>query len=160
MRLSNTTLFACRLGAISTIAVIILIAGISCNSGDDIVTTPTTPAAAKPAYTTRTVKPVTPTVADDDPVSRPGPEEIAPTIMSDLRNAAVAEEGYFTDRGFYTVEVTDLFQFGYEPSANIDMFVSEADNLSYCLEAFNVTNPSLVMSFQSYDGEPLAGSCP
>jgi len=81
-------------------------------------------------------------------------------LMSELRNAAVAQEGYFTDWGYYATDINDLSSFGYEPSANMNMHVAAGDSTSYCMEAFHAENHNLVMFFDSTVGEPETGSCP
>ncbi|MBI5870847.1 MAG: hypothetical protein HZB44_07835 [Actinobacteria bacterium] len=146
-----------RKGSISLIVAVIGLTGASCNSGDDITTTPAAPGMDKPHA-------VTAVIEDGSPVTRGGEgdpvEDMAAStraMQSELRNAAVAEESYFTENGAYTVEISELVQAGFEPSPGSDFLIVEADAYGYCLE---ISDRNLWFYFDSTEGEPRTGSCP
>lgn len=80
--------------------------------------------------------------------------------QSDLRNAAVAQESYFTDNSTYTVVLGDLTGEGYNQSANIDLTPVDGDGSGYCMEAFHNSNAGRVWFMSSANGDPQVGSCP
>jgi type IV pilus assembly protein PilA len=83
-------------------------------------------------------------------------------VQSDLRNAAVAQESYFTDNSAYTAVVADLAANGYNQSANIVIAVPTANATGYCMEA-NHTSGGNTYKFDSSVGEPqdvaVDGNC-
>jgi len=168
MRIPSQTYSYFGICAFSIVVAIIALLTLSCNSGDDAAAITTTPAANAPSTarpentpaTKQSEKPATPTAANSTTVPRLSYEEIAPMLMSELRNAAVAQEAYFTDWGHYAIDIKDLSSFGYEPSANINIVGVMGDGALYCMEAFHVENHNLVMYFLSHEGEPRQGSCP
>ena len=56
-------------------------------------------------------------------------------IRSDLRNAAVAQESYFTDNDTYTTTQTNLTAEGFNPSANVTITYVEGTPTRYCMSA-------------------------
>ena len=76
---------------------------------------------------------------------------------SDLRNAAVAQESYFTDNDAYTGNTADLETEGWNPSADVTLSIASADATSYCMDAVHNSGGDAWM-FDSASG--LAqGSC-
>lgn len=80
--------------------------------------------------------------------------------QSDLRNAAVAQESYFTDESVYTVDIDDLTANGYNNSANITLTPVDGDASGYCMEAFHTSNAAQIWFMSSANGDPQLGSCP
>jgi len=90
-------------------------------------------------------------------------------VKSDLRNAAVAMESYYTDNAStgYTNDITDIEganTYGYNRSADITMSDPVAGRTadlmtSYCIEAFHANNAGDIWSYDSTVGEPVAGAC-
>ncbi|MHB8858435.1 MAG: prepilin-type N-terminal cleavage/methylation domain-containing protein [Thermoleophilia bacterium] len=85
-------------------------------------------------------------------------------VQSDLRNAAVAEESWYTDNSAtgYTNVVANLTAQGYHMSANVTLTVPSASggaNAAYCLEAFHASNPTRVWHMASGVGDPVVGPC-
>ena len=81
-------------------------------------------------------------------------------VQSDLRNAAVAEESYYTDNSAYTTSVAALTAQGYHQSANITLTAPTGSTTQYCLQAFHASNASKIWRMQSGVGDPVVGSCP
>ena len=54
-------------------------------------------------------------------------------IQSDLRNAATAQEAYYTDSQVYTSATGDLTTRGYTPSANVTLSISGATSQGYTM---------------------------
>ena len=81
-------------------------------------------------------------------------------VQSDLRNAAVAQESWFTDHSTYTANVADLKTDGYNQSANIVISVASADASGYCMEAHHTSNAAKVWKMNSNTGDPVVGNCP
>lgn len=80
--------------------------------------------------------------------------------QSDLRNAAVAQESYFTDNSTYTVALADLLAEGYNNSADITLTPQTGDAAGYCMEAFHTSNAARVWFMSSASGDPQVGTCP
>ena len=55
--------------------------------------------------------------------------------QSDLRNAATAQEAFYTDSQTYTQNTSDLTNRGYTPSANVSLSITAGDSTSYTMEA-------------------------
>jgi type IV pilus assembly protein PilA len=78
--------------------------------------------------------------------------------QSDLRNAAVAQESYFTDNASYTTLVSDLQNNGFNPSANVTLTIISASSTAYCMSArHNSGGDTWYMS--SATGEPSTTAC-
>lgn len=77
---------------------------------------------------------------------------------SDLRNAAVAQESYFTDNDTYTLNNADLEVEGFNPSANVTLTVSAADSTGYCMSAVHNSGGSMFY-MDSDTGEPSTAAC-
>jgi type IV pilus assembly protein PilA len=56
-------------------------------------------------------------------------------MQSDLRNAATAQEAFFTDSQSYTTDTTLLAPRGFTPSANVTVTIGSADTASYSMSA-------------------------
>ena len=55
--------------------------------------------------------------------------------MSDLRNAATAQEAFYTDSQTYTGTTTDLTSRGYTPSSNVTLAVTAHSTSQYTMTA-------------------------
>lgn len=82
-------------------------------------------------------------------------------IQSDLRNAAVAQESYFTDStpSSYTTVLTNLEDNGYNKSANINLTLSTGTSAGYCMQAEHASNPGVWYFMSSDNGNPQPGTC-
>lgn len=76
---------------------------------------------------------------------------------SDLRNAAVAQESYYTDNSAYTADVADLTAEGFNQSSEITFSVESADADGYCMEA-NHNSGGDTWTLDSTVGEPEEGA--
>ncbi len=92
------------------------------------------------------------TVADIDTARK--------TVISDLTNAALAEENYFVDHQVYTTSVNDLAMNGFRQSPNVVMQIITGDNLMFCIEAYDHGNATDRWHFNSRVGSPVVGVCP
>ncbi len=82
-------------------------------------------------------------------------------IRSDLRNAAVAQESYFTDHDSYTTTQTDLTGEGFNPSANVTITYvvgSSGANARYCMSAVHSSGGD-TFYIDSNDGEVTTDAC-
>lgn len=77
---------------------------------------------------------------------------------SDLRNAAVAEESYYTDNSAYTGNTADLETEGWNPSADVTLTIVAADATSYCMQAVHNSGGD-TWSFDSADGLTNGANC-
>ena len=68
-------------------------------------------------------------------------------LKSDLKNAAIAVEGYFAKRSVYPSNIEDVRSFGFHPSSGVTVTLAAAAN-SYTLTATKegATQPSFVFS--------------
>ncbi len=88
-------------------------------------------------------------------------------VKSDLRNAAVADESYYTgsDPTSYALVGNEaaLYAEGYNKSANIVFSIARGNANGYCLEAHHTANTTDVWKLDSAAGEPqdeaVAGPC-
>ena len=62
--------------------------------------------------------------------------------QSDLRNAATAQEAYYTDSQSYTSTVADLTTRGFNPTANVSPFVTTGNTAGYTMTAKHVSGLS------------------
>jgi type IV pilus assembly protein PilA len=79
-------------------------------------------------------------------------------MQSDLRNAAVAEESYFTANSAYTGVIANLETEGFNPSTNVTLVVASADAAGYCINA-SYAGYGAVYHLDSDDGDPRTGPC-
>lgn len=77
---------------------------------------------------------------------------------SDLRNAAVAQESYFTDNDSYTANNADLEVEGWNPSSDVTLAVVSADTTSYCMQAVHNSGGD-PWSFDSAGGLTEGNNC-
>jgi type IV pilus assembly protein PilA len=70
---------------------------------------------------------------------------------SDLRNAAVAQESYFTDNDAYTSVNADLETEGFNPSGSVTLAVISSSTTDYCMSAIHTSGGSMWW-FDSNDG--------
>jgi type IV pilus assembly protein PilA len=57
------------------------------------------------------------------------------SAKSELRNAAVSQESYFTEEDTYTTTQSDLEDEGFNPSSNVDLTLTSGDTAGYCMSA-------------------------
>jgi len=84
-------------------------------------------------------------------------------VQSDLRNAAVAQESYFTDHSVYINNAQgELATEGYNNSTNIVLTVPTANAGGYCMEAHHTSNAARIWYMSSANGEPVQDNngCP
>jgi prepilin-type N-terminal cleavage/methylation domain-containing protein len=62
--------------------------------------------------------------------------------QSDLRNAATAQEAYYTDSQSYTTDTTLLSARGYSKTGTVTLTVSNATNQSYSMNAVHTSGLS------------------
>lgn len=77
---------------------------------------------------------------------------------SDLRNAAVAQESYFTDNDAYSGDTADLTTEGWNKSADVTMTIVSADTDSYCMQAVHDSGGD-TWSFDSAGGLTNGANC-
>ena len=92
------------------------------------------------------------------PASPPTRPADVSTVKSALRNAAVAEEAYFTDHSTYTTSLLDLKANGFVPPDNVTLNIPSALSSGYCIEAVGAGVPD-AWHMDSQEGQPLAGLC-
>ena len=80
-------------------------------------------------------------------------------VQSDLRNAAVAQESYFTSNGAYSNAAADLTANGFNKSANItfDSITVGGGGTSYVMTAHHNSYAGCIYTFDSAVGEPVKG---
>ena len=61
-------------------------------------------------------------------------EALSAAVQTDLRNAAVAQETYFTTNQTYTVNLDNLQSLGFVPSPGVTIRIVTAGPSSYCME--------------------------
>lgn len=159
----------------AALPVVLLMAAMGCQSGDDIATIsastqpPTAPDSSSVPAPAGSSTPDTSTasqgrggvtVKTSGNSANPHPTMTIAQLRESQRQAALAEENYFTVNGQYTTRVTDLESNGYQLPPNLDMSIPEANAMSYCIQAFDVGNPGYVWHMSNSEGEPRAGSCP
>ena len=92
-------------------------------------------------------------------------------VQSDLRNAATAQETWFTDvtPSAYTENLADLTldTIGFNNSVNVvfdndGTFVTDYPGVAsngYCMEAHHTANAARIWSWNSDEGAPVLGGC-
>jgi type IV pilus assembly protein PilA len=83
---------------------------------------------------------------------------------SELRNAAVAQESYFTDNNKYTATPANLEAEGFNNSAPFKAPGSftptvDATGTKYCMQAAHAAQTDVVWALTSDGGEPVKGKC-
>jgi len=63
-------------------------------------------------------------------------------MQSDLRNAATAQEAFYSDSQTYTTDTTLLASRGFTPSANVTVTATQADPNSYVMNATSAAGVS------------------
>ena len=86
-------------------------------------------------------------------------KEFTAEVESDLKNAAVAEEVYFTEYATYTTSVEELEESGYQPTDGVEITVERANENRYCLEGRHEEMDDDVWSYDSLRGSPRKGPC-
>lgn len=81
-------------------------------------------------------------------------------VANELRNAAIAQEIYFTEFASYTYSTYALQQAGFVPSSGINLeFVTATDD-SYCIQAQTTGSDATVFRITSTTGTVTQGTCP
>jgi type IV pilus assembly protein PilA len=78
--------------------------------------------------------------------------------QSDLRNAAIAQETYFTDNSSYTETLADLTGAGFNNSANVDFDIVTGTSTEYCMTAEHTAGGDQ-WELRSTTGAPAVGDC-
>ena len=78
--------------------------------------------------------------------------------QSDLRNAAVVQESYYTDNATYTTDLSELEAAGFVPSEDVTLTIVQADAQGYCMEAQHAEGE--VWHFSSTAAGLTQGPCP
>ena len=78
--------------------------------------------------------------------------------QSDLRNAAVAQESYYTGAGAYTSSTSDLKANGYNESAAVNLSITSASTSAYCMTA-NDTSGGDTWYLTNGSGAPSTTAC-
>ena len=91
-------------------------------------------------------------------VGSPEPGPCFAELETTLKNAATAEEAYFTDQVRYTEEVSDLEEKGLKVPDGIELTIMVAGG-QYCIEAVSVDAPATLHYTRNGDG-PEPGPCP
>lgn len=83
-------------------------------------------------------------------------------VKSDLHNASLTENTYYTENQTYTNNVADLVATGFDQSEDVTINIISADSDQYCMEAFHANNPGRVWWVDSGVGSPYpqVGNCP
>lgn len=83
-------------------------------------------------------------------------------VESDLHNAAMSENTYYSDHMAYTNILNNLLDAGYEQSDEVTLNIIHANDEEYCMEAFHANNPGRVWWVDSGAGTPYprVGNCP
>ena len=79
-------------------------------------------------------------------------------IQSDLKNAATAEESYFTRAQVYTRVLNELKDEGYHPYPNVRVMIVWAGEKTYCLEAQH-DGLGEIWHYNANRGQPVRGRC-
>lgn len=79
-------------------------------------------------------------------------------IRSDLRNAAVAQESYYTDHDQYTQTEANLEAEGFNPSADVTITYVVGSTSRYCMSAVHSSGGD-TFYIDSDDGEVTTDQC-
>lgn len=77
---------------------------------------------------------------------------------SDLRNAAVAQESWYTDNSAYTATEANLVTEGFNESTNVSLTIVSADADDYCMSAVHSSGGSTYYMDDDV-GEPSTTAC-
>jgi type IV pilus assembly protein PilA len=81
-------------------------------------------------------------------------------VQSDLRNAATAQETYFTENSTYAGSQGELENVGFRNSSDVDFSVSSSSSTVYCMDANHTADPGATeWYFHSDAGAPQEGTC-
>ena len=73
-------------------------------------------------------------------------------LKSDLRNAAVAVESYFTKRSVYPSSIDDIQEFGFQPSSGVVLTLVLVTQNSYTITAAKAGGTQPSFTFSSANG--------
>ena len=73
-------------------------------------------------------------------------------LKSDLRNAAVAVESYFTKRSVYPSSINDIQEFGFQPSNGVVLTLVLVTQNSYTITAAKAGGTQPSFTFSSANG--------
>jgi type IV pilus assembly protein PilA len=80
---------------------------------------------------------------------------------SALKNAATAQESYFTEASPSSYgTLANIQDEGYNDTSNVTLSVVTNDAAGYCMEAFHTAKPAKIWFLSSDSGSPAVGSCP
>jgi type IV pilus assembly protein PilA len=80
-------------------------------------------------------------------------------LKSDLRNAAVAVEGYFAKRSVYPSSINDVEAFGFHPTSGVTVTIANMASNSYTLTASKTgRDPTKFYVFQYEWVDPLSAA--
>ena len=77
--------------------------------------------------------------------------------QAQLRNAATAQQAYYTENNAYTNTEADLAAFGYPTGGNPDVTIPSADGDSYCMQA--TSGSGTTFRIDTTTSSPVEGSC-
>ena len=77
---------------------------------------------------------------------------------SELRNAAVAQESYFTEAASYTTNPADLTTEGFNASSNVTLSLKTGNTTAYCMEAVHKSG-GRTYKLVNTGGQPTEGTC-
>jgi type IV pilus assembly protein PilA len=81
--------------------------------------------------------------------------------QSELRNAAIAQESWFTGNSTYTQTEANLVTEGFNSSANVTLTLTTGDTTEYCMSAVHTSGgrPFVLRSQGANAGAPTPGTC-
>ena len=82
-------------------------------------------------------------------------------VKSALKNAATAQESYFTDSrpSSYGTEAQIELE-GFNQSDNVELTVDPPTTTAYCMEAYHTAKPARIWYITADLGSPVVGACP
>jgi type IV pilus assembly protein PilA len=81
-------------------------------------------------------------------------------VQSDLRNAATAQETYFTENSTYASNQGELETVGFRNSSDVAFSVNSSSSTTYCMDANHTADPPATeWYFDSDAGAPQEGTC-
>ena len=83
---------------------------------------------------------------------------------ADLRNAAIAQEAWYTDTNAYandaTLKAVAPAGANFKTSGGVTFTVVSSSATAYCMTAVHTNASSQTFSLRNTDGAPVAGGCP
>jgi hypothetical protein len=98
--------------------------------------------------------------ADTSLAPRPSPSPWRAGLGETLMFAGVAEESFQTSSGgYYTTDIAELAEEGFEAPAHLTISVVHASDLGYCIEGVDARRADKVWHYTSDGGRPKEGVC-